>query len=114
MQFNRTELHIPSLVLGVVVAIFSLVGFECAPMFGDEACNPLAGIPVPQAPLSLAAMVSFFTLCLSSINAGGRVMFAMGRHGLFHTSVGGAHLRNETRHVPCRPWPRSPSSCPTC
>jgi len=31
--------------LGVVVAIFSLVGFECATAFGEEARNPLRTIP---------------------------------------------------------------------
>ena len=31
--------------LGVVVAIFSLVGFECATAFGEEARNPLKTIP---------------------------------------------------------------------
>ncbi len=31
--------------LGVVVAIFSLVGFECATAFGEEARNPLQTIP---------------------------------------------------------------------
>src|ERR1700683_3569309 len=31
--------------LGVVVAIFSLVGFECATAFGEEAKNPLKTIP---------------------------------------------------------------------
>src|ERR1700722_12405056 len=31
--------------LGVVVAIFSLVGFECATAFGEEARNPLRMIP---------------------------------------------------------------------
>src|SRR5579862_4053382 len=31
--------------LGVVVAVFSLVGFECATAFGEEARNPLKTIP---------------------------------------------------------------------
>src|SRR5260370_18574131 len=31
--------------LGVVVAIFSLVGFECATAFGEEARNPFQTIP---------------------------------------------------------------------
>ena len=31
--------------LGVVVAIFSLVGFECATAFGEEARKPLKTIP---------------------------------------------------------------------
>src|SRR5260370_39349778 len=33
------------LSLGVVVAIFSLVGFECATAFGEEAREPLRTIP---------------------------------------------------------------------
>ena len=60
----------------------------------------LAHVPILQVPLSLGAMVSFFALCLSCINAGGRVIFAMGRHGIFH--AGDRRLRtskNETPHV---------------
>ena len=118
--------------LGVVVAIFSLVGFECATAFGEEARNPLKTIPraviasllltgaffvfityvethalannVPtldklDAPLStlsenlgvkwmgvlisIGAMISFFALALSCLNAGARVLFTMGRYGIF-------------------------------
>ncbi len=147
-QYAVSSLHLSSLGLGVVVAIFSLVGFECATAFGDEARNPLTNIPravilslaisgiffvfvttvmvqathgskptldaidaplnvmatlahLPalQAPLSAGAMLSFFALCLSCINAGARVMYAMGRDGLLHGAVGGAHSRNETPHV---------------
>jgi amino acid transporter len=147
-QFDPSELHLSSLGLGVVVAIFSLVGFECATAFGDEARHPLvaipravllslvisgvffvfvtyvmvqathgystpldqvdaplnvlaqlAGMPILQAPLSAAAMVSFFALCLSCINAGGRVIYAMGRHGLFHAATAATHDANETPHI---------------
>ncbi len=147
-QFDTTSLPLSGLGLGVVVAIFSLVGFECATAFGDEARDPLRTIPravilsliisgtffvfvtyvmvqatrgatppldqmdaplnvmaglvnVPllQIPLSFGAMISFFALCLSCINAGGRVIFAMGRHGLFHPSTAGAHKVNATPHV---------------
>ena len=52
-----------------------------------------------QAPLSLGAMISFFALCLSCINAGGRVIFAMGRHGIFHSATATAHDKNETPHI---------------
>ena len=141
-------LPLSGLGLGVVVAIFSLVGFEFATAFGDEARDPLKSIPravvlsliisggffvfvtyvmvqatqganppldqmdaplnvmavlshvpVLQAPLSLAALISFFALCLSCINAGGRIIFAMGRHGLFHSATAGAHHLNATPHV---------------
>ena len=147
-QFDAAELHLSGLGLGVVVAIFSLVGFECATASGEEARDPLvtipravlmslgisgvffvfvtyvmvqathgyatpldridaplnvlaelAGIPVLQVPLSAAAMVSFFALCLSCLNAGGRVIYAMGRHGLFHAATGAAHDKNETPHI---------------
>ena len=44
-------------------------------------------------------MVSFFALNLSCINAGARVIYAMGRHGIFHASTADAHATNETPHV---------------
>jgi amino acid transporter len=147
-QFDVSKLPWSNVGLGVVVAIFSLVGFECATAFGDEARNPLKSIPravtmslvisgaffvfvtyvtvlgtrgyatsldkidaplnilaqlahvaALQVPLSLGAMVSFFALCLSCINAGARVIYAMGRHGLFHASTADSHVKNETPHV---------------
>ena len=147
-QFTVSTLPWSSVGLGVVVAIFSLVGFECATAFGDEAKNPLktipravslslilsgaffvfvtyvmvmgvrgystsldkidaplnvlatlSSVPILQVPLSLGAMISFFALCLSCINAGGRVIFAMGRHGIFHAATADSHAKNETPHV---------------
>jgi amino acid transporter len=137
-----------TLGLGVVVAIFSLVGFEAATAFGEEAKNPLKNIPravivsliltgvffvfitytevlglrgvkpsldaqtaplstlatmmhldVLQIPIDLGAMLSFFSLALSCMNAGARVVFQMGRHGFFHEATGVAHSTNETPHV---------------
>jgi amino acid transporter len=134
--------------LGVVVAIFSLVGFECATAFGEEAKNPLKTIPRAviasllltgaffifityvethalagnsptldqlDAPLStlsanlgvpwmgvlisIGAMISFFALALSCLNAGSRVLFTMGRYGIFPASIGSSHKRNLTPHV---------------
>src|SRR5487761_1230883 len=147
-QFTVGTLPWSSVGLGVVVAIFSLVGFESATAFGDEAKNPLktiprsvyvslvisglffvfvtyveimgthgykdtldkidaalnvlatlSNVPLLQIPLSLGAMMSFFALCMSCINAGGRVIYAMGRHGLFHSATADAHAKNETPHV---------------
>ncbi len=147
-QFDVGALPWSSVGLGVVVAIFSLVGFECATAFGDEAKDPLKSIPkavslsliltgvffvfvtyvmvmgvrgysttldqldaplntladlasvgVLKIPLSAGAMISFFALCLSCLNAGGRVIYAMGRHGLFHEATADSHATNETPHV---------------
>ena len=147
-QFDVSALPWSSVGLGVVVAIFSLVGFEAATAFGDEARDPLktvprsvylsliisgvffvfvtyvmvqgtrgysttldkidqplnilaqlANVPILQVPLSLGAMLSFFALCLSCVSAGGRIVYAMGRHGLFPAATGASHAANETPHI---------------
>ena len=59
----------------------------------------LINIPVLQIPLSLGAMLSFFALNLSCISAGGRVIYAMGRHGIFPPATATAHDKNETPHI---------------
>jgi amino acid transporter len=134
--------------LGVVVAIFSLVGFECATAFGEESKKPLITIPRAviasllltgaffvfityvethalatnnptldqlDAPLStlsenlgvkwmgvvisFGAMFSFFALALSCMNAGARILFTMGRYGIFPISIGSSHKHNLTPHI---------------
>ncbi len=147
-QYDVKSLTWSGLGLGVVIAVFSLVGFESSTAFGEEAKNPLTTIPrsiiwslvltgaffifvsyvevlgahgaaktldtwdaplnilsamyhVPwlSIPLSLGAMVSFFALALSCMNAGARVIFAMSRHGAFHECFRRSHKANETPHI---------------
>jgi amino acid transporter len=50
-------------------------------------------------PISLGAMVSFFSLSLSCLNAGARIVFRMGRHLVFPAPAGRAHPRHQTPHV---------------
>jgi amino acid transporter len=149
---DTTQLHpaghgLKDIGLGVVVAIFSLVGFECATAFGEEAKKPLITIPraviasllltgaffifityvethalannnptldqltSPLSTLSenmgvkwmgviisLGAMTSFFALAMSCLNAGSRILFTMGRYGLFPISIGSTHKHNLTPH----------------
>jgi len=52
-----------------------------------------------KAPISLGAMVSFFSLSLSCLNAGARIIYPMGRHGVFHATSGKAHAKHQTPHV---------------
>ncbi|MBD2102559.1 APC family permease [Leptolyngbya sp. FACHB-261] len=134
--------------LGLVLAVFSYVGYESATALGDEAKEPLTTIPravvlsavlagtffviisyvevlgfsgsdIPldksDAPLSvlanlagvgffgplisIGALISFFACALASINAGGRILFSMARHGIFHSSMGQPHRLNETPHI---------------
>ena len=148
VQFAPSTFSISSLGLGVVVAIFSLVGFESSTAFGQEARNPLKSIPMSvivsliisglffvfvtyvevqathgnnptldqlatplntiamlvhmpwlAAPLSACAMLSFFALNLSCLNAGARIIYIMGQQGLFHKFTADSHHINETPHV---------------
>jgi amino acid transporter len=147
-QFTTKGLTLSSLGLGVVVAVFSGVGFESSTAFGEEAVNPLKTIPRSiiwsliitgiffiivcytetlgtrgykdtldkiDAPLnvmadmyhvslltpllSAGAMFSFYALASSCMNAGARVMYAMGRHDFFHSSTGVAHDKHGTPHI---------------
>jgi amino acid transporter len=147
-QFSFKGLTLSSLGLGIVVAVFSGVGFESSTAFGEEAVNPLKTIPRSiiwslvftgiffivvcytetlgvrgykdtldklDAPLnvlagmynvsamvpllSAGAMFSFYALASSCMNAGARVMYAMGRHEFFHKNTGTAHQKHGTPHV---------------
>jgi amino acid transporter len=147
-QFTLKGLTLSSLGLGIVVAVFSGVGFESSTAFGEEAVNPLKTIPRSiiwslvatglffvlvcytetlgvrgykdtldklDAPLntlagmynvpwmmpllSAGAMFSFYALASSCMNAGARVMFAMGRHEFFPSNTSAAHEKHGTPHV---------------
>jgi amino acid transporter len=147
-QFAPASLNISTLGLGVVVAVFSLVGFESSTAFGSEARNPLKAIPTSviasliisgvffifvtyvevmatqdhnptldqlsaplntiagivhqpwmAVPISVGAMVSFFALNLSCLNAGARIIYIMGQQGLFHKFTADSHHINETPHI---------------
>jgi amino acid transporter len=132
---------------GLVLAIFSYVGYESATTLGEEAKNPLKAIPrsvilsavisgiffmvtayiavlgfrglkatldQSTAPfndlatsagvsffgviISLSAVISLFACTLASLNAGSRILYSMGRHGIFHAHIGKTHSSNETPH----------------
>ena len=50
-------------------------------------------------PVSIGAMVSFFSLSLSCLNSGSRIIYPMARHGIFSGHLGRAHATNRTPHV---------------
>ncbi|MBV8170558.1 MAG: APC family permease [Candidatus Eremiobacteraeota bacterium] len=147
-QFALSGLSLGSLRQGLVLAIFSFVGFESATALGHEAKDPLrtipravmisviavgvlfmvstyalvfafrgqhptldqsnaplgvlatlAGVPYLGPLIAVGVVISFFACSLACINAGARVLFAMSRHGLFHSSAGNTHASNATPHV---------------
>jgi amino acid transporter len=57
------------------------------------------GVSFFRIPVSIGAMVSFFSLSLSCLNAGSRIMYPMARHGIFSGHLGRAHATNRTPHV---------------
>jgi amino acid transporter len=58
-----------------------------------------AGVGLLGEAIALTALLSFFACVLGSINPAARVFFTMVRHGLFHNSLGKAHLANKTPHI---------------
>jgi amino acid transporter len=50
-------------------------------------------------PISLGAMISFFSLSLSCLNAGARIIYPMGQNLVFPRHLGRAHASNGTPHV---------------
>jgi amino acid transporter len=147
-QLTLSDAPPSGIVSGLVLGVFSFVGFESATTLGSEAKNPLQNIPkavifstvtcglffvlmsyievlgfsgletpfnksaAPTSDLATAAgvgffgliiligsMVSLFACTLACINAGARILFSMGQHGIFHHRVGYAHGKNKTPYV---------------
>lgn len=59
----------------------------------------LYGVNYFKIPISIGAMVSFFSLSLSCLNAGSRIIYPMARHGIFSGHLGRAHTTNQTPHI---------------
>src|SRR3984957_12884838 len=57
------------------------------------------GVPFLGPLLSAGAMFSFFALASSCMNAGARVMYAMGRHDFVHQNTSSAHAKYGTPHI---------------
>jgi amino acid transporter len=105
---------IPRTVIGAVliamtfyvISTFGMVGaFNASGTTLDGNADALktmatfAGIPWLAPALTIMVLVSAIGCTLGSLNAGCRVLFAMGRHGVLHSSIGEAHKRNETPHI---------------
>ena len=57
------------------------------------------GVNFFKIPVSIGAMASFFSLTLSCLNSGSRIIYPMARHGIFSGHLGKAHATNRTPHV---------------
>jgi amino acid transporter len=61
--------------------------------------SQLYGVSYFKIPISIGAMVSFFSLSLSCLNAGSRIIYPMAKHGIFSGHLGKTHPTNRTPHV---------------
>jgi amino acid transporter len=61
--------------------------------------SQMYGVPFLGPITSFGAMVSFFALASSCMNAGARIMYAMGRHDFFPQNTSYAHSKHGTPHV---------------
>ena len=145
-QLKLQGLDFHGLSLGIVISIFSLVGFESATALGGEAKNPLRNVPKAviwslafaglwfvfmsyvevagthdygsawqdapliflakaygvsafRVPVSLGAMVSFFGLTLTCLNAGSRIIYRMAGHDVLPAPLTRSHHKNLTPHI---------------
>lgn len=92
-------------VFFIILSHTEILGFAGQATKLNESAAPLAdlasftGIGILGPLISIGALISFWSCFLACINAGARVLFSMGQHGLFHSSVGNAHEENKTPHV---------------
>ncbi len=61
--------------------------------------SKIYGVTFFKVPVALGAMVSFFSLTLSCLNAGSRIIYPMAHHTIFPKHLGRAHQENQTPHV---------------
>jgi len=61
--------------------------------------SKIYGVSYFKIPVALGAMVSFFSLTLSCLNAGSRIIYPMAQHMVFPQHLGRTHQENQTPHV---------------
>jgi amino acid transporter len=84
------------------VEVFGTRGSSTPLSAMDAPLNSLAaayGVSFFKIPISLCAMISFFGLSLSCLNAGSRILLPMAEHGVFPHQLAKTHGRNETPHI---------------
>src|SRR5580692_6061039 len=96
------------LVTGLFMVIMSYVEVFGTRHYGTPLNNialplnvlsKIYGVSFFRIPVALGAMVSFFSLTLSCLNAGSRIIYPMAQHTIFPKRLGRAHAENQTPHV---------------
>ncbi len=102
-----------AVVVSLIITGAFMVFMSYVEVFGTRSYHtPLNDIALPlttlgqiydvtffKIPVALGAMVSFFSLTLSCLNAGSRIIYPMAQHTIFPRHLGRAHKENQTPHV---------------
>lgn len=89
----------------VLLCYTEVLGFRESATALNGAAAPLTdlanlnGVSFSGPLLSLGALISFWACFLACTNAGARILFLMGQHGIFHSALGNAHEKNKTPDV---------------
>jgi len=89
----------------IVMAYIEVLGFQGLSTTLDKSGAPLNAlaeafqVPFLGTVISIGAALSFFACGLACVNAVSRVLFSMSRDGVIHSSMGQAHVTNETPHI---------------
>lgn len=89
----------------VLLSYTQIQGFAGSATKLNEATAPLSdlatfnGVGFLGPLISIGALVSFWSCFLATLNAGARILFSLGQHGVFNASVGSAHANNKTPHI---------------
>ncbi len=89
----------------IILSHSEILGFEGRNVTLNSSAAPLAdlsnfyGIRFFGPLISIGALISFWSCFLACTNAGARILFSMGQHGLFPSTVGNAHEKNKTPHI---------------
>lgn len=108
LQTIPRAVTISALLVGVFFVLLcytEVLGFKGSATSLNNAAAPLTdlanfnGVGFFGPFISLGALISFWACFLACTNAGARILFLMGQHGIFHSAVGNAHNKNKTPHV---------------
>ncbi len=102
-----------AVIISLIITGAFMVFMSYVEVFGTRhAGTPLNEIALPlttigqiydvtffKVPVALGAMVSFFSLTLSCLNAGSRIIYPMAEHTIFPKHLGRAHKENQTPHI---------------
>lgn len=99
---------VSSSIVGIFFVIFAYIevlGYIGSSVKLNEAAAPLTtfanlnSVGFFGVIISLGTLFSFWASFLACANAGARVLFSIGRHGIVNSSMGNVHKNNKTPHI---------------